>query len=459
MEALRKAIAAAAESDQAELPSSLLDENREEVAHTPSVTIHDASAEGLPTIQSETENLEDLLVSRAGITKTVSESRALSDDGHSIRTDPRSHSQPVSRRGSSNSVRAIFSPFLFDSGVRLARPTVVQRHHTDQGLSDVFSDSCRDARNLAELQNQELFQLPRLIMRSRSGVAVAGPRARKDSRIFSRRSYGGPPVATLPSSSANPTVTTTENKPKQKNERPSSVMVLTQSWLGEDSTPHSTSALQPPSLTVLSPGEDQVQTLPPGVATSLRSSEVASNIGSALSSPTGLKTSSPDTMKGPFEGSPGVDRDYRPKRSKSMVDNVKSFFVSHKKLSRNPSTGAELLTDSLPLARERGQSSPTSYLHGPFGLALPSVAVHPVDIETITPTSDRSLPGQGRNSTSALRRKRSLFAYGRRHETDISKLSATSTVSATSSVTGTSGSNSPVRRRSVKDILLHFRKS
>ena len=100
MEGLRKAIVAAAESDPAELPSSLLDENKEEVVPTPSVAVHDAPIEGLPTIQSETEHIEDLLASRPGITKALTDSKTLSDDGHSVRTDPRPHSQPVSRRGS-----------------------------------------------------------------------------------------------------------------------------------------------------------------------------------------------------------------------------------------------------------------------------------------------------------------------------------------------------------------------
>jgi len=465
VEALRKAIDASTQSDPAELPSSLLDENKEGVALTPSVTIHDAPPEGLPTIQSETEHLEDLLASRPGIPKAVSESKALSDDGHSIRTDPRSHSQPVSRRGSSNSVRAIFSPFLFDSGARLVRPTVLQRHHTDQGLSDVFSDSCRDARNLAELQNQEPFQLPRSITRSKSGMAASGSKGRKDSRIFNRRSYCGP-AATLPSCSTNST-TATEKRAKLKKERPSSVMMFTQSWLGEDSAPHPAPASQPSDLTNLTPEEDEVQTPLPDASTSLCSSEVTSNVGSALSSPTAFKTStlgSPyihlETIEGSFESSPEMDRDYRPKRSKSMVDNVKSFFTSpYKKQSRHLSTGAELLTDSLSSGIGKTRSSHNSYLHDPPVPTLPSVTVHPVDTDTDTPTSDRSLPDKGRNSVDALGRKRSFFPYGRRHGTDVSRLSAVSTVSATSSITEASGSGSPARRRSVKDILLHFRNS
>lgn len=470
MEGLRKAIVAAAENDPAELPSSLLDENKEEVAPAPSVTIRDAQTEGLPTIQSETEHIEDLLASRPGITKALSDFKALCDDGHSIRTEPRSHSQPVSRRGSSNSVRAIFTPFLFDSGVRLVRPTAVQRHHTDQALADVFSDSCRDARNLAELQNQEFFQLPRLVTRSKSGAAVSGLRGRKDS-IFNRRSYGGP-SATLSSSSPNSTPPTTEKKVKQKKERPSSVMVFTQSRFGEDSTMHSTSSSQTPSLTIPSTEEGQTHTSP-DVATSLCSSEATSNVGSALNSPTGSKSSplnSPlihaDGVTTSFENCPDVDKDYRPKRSKSMVDNVKAFFTSHsKRPPRHPPTEVDLLVDSLSLARGRTQSSPTSYLPDPLEPSLPSVAVHPVDIDldTDTPTSDRPhLPpptDRGRDPVDALGRKRSLFTYGPRRGTDISRLSAMSTVSTTSSATETSGSSSPVRRRSVKDILLHFRNS
>ena len=98
MEVLREAINASTESDPAELPSSLLDKNKEGVALTPSVTIHDTPPEGFPTIQSETEHLENLLASRPGIPKAISESKTLSDDGHSIRTDRHSHSQPVSRQ-------------------------------------------------------------------------------------------------------------------------------------------------------------------------------------------------------------------------------------------------------------------------------------------------------------------------------------------------------------------------
>lgn len=466
MEGLRKAIVAAAGNNSMELPSSLLDQNKE-VVPTPSLAIHDAPTEGLPTIQSETENLAELLASRPLVSKTTSEFRALSDDGHWIRTDPRPHSQPVSRRGSSNSVRAIFSPFLFDSGARLLRPTPVQRQHTDQGLSDVFSDSCRDARNIAELQGQELFQLPRLIMRSKSGMAVSGLRGRKDSRIFNRRSYGGPPVAFPSSSSANSTPQTVEKKVKCKKERPSSVMMFTQSWFGEDSTSACASALQTYSSTVPSSEEDQFQTALPEVSTSLCSSEAPSNVGSALSSLTGLKPSalgSPyvqlETLEGSPSDSPDVDRDYRPKRSKSMVDNVKSFFTSpSKRLSRYPSAGTDLLANNPSF--ERGtRRSLTTLLRDPLEPSLPSVAVHPVDVNADAPPSDRSrrpLFSQGRNSTGDLGRKRSLFAYGRRSGTDISRLSAISAASATSSTTQTSGSNSPARRRSAKDILLLFR--
>jgi len=461
MEGLRKVIATVAGSDSAELPSSLLDENKEDVPPTPSVTIHDAPKEGLPTIQSEAENVEDLLASRSGIRKTMPESKAFSDDGHSIRTDPLSHSQPVSRRGSSNSVRAIFSPFLFDSGVRLVRPTATQRHHTDHGLSDVFSNSCRDARNLAELQNQELFQLPRPIMRSKSGAAVSGLRGRKDSSIFNRRSYGGP-IAALSSSSANSTSTTMEKKIKQKKERPSSVMVFTQTWVGEDPTSHCDSTLRSPSLLVSSPVEEQTHPTPDA---SLCSS---ANVGSALNSPStpgtpllGSRYTLVDAAKACSEGGPGADEDRRPKRSKSMVDNVKFFFASpSKRLSRYPSTGADLLAGGLSLTRGETRNPPTSYPYGSPGPTLPSVTVHPVDVGAVTPTSDTSdqpLPDQGRNPVGAIGRKRSLFTYGRRHETDVSRLSALSTASATSSATETSCSNSSVSRRSVKDILLHFR--
>ena len=466
MEALRKGVVVAAGSNPTELPSNLLDENKEAAPALSLGAVRDAPTEGLPTIQSETEQLAELLASRPRVSKTTSESKVFSDDGHSIRTDPRPHSQPISRRGSSNSVRAIFSPFLFDSGARLVRPTSVQRHHTDQGLSDVFSDSCRDARNLAEMQGQELFQLPRPILRSKSGMAVSGLRGRKDSRIFNRRSYGGPPVAS-PSSSVNSTPHTTERRAKYKKERPSSAMMFTQSWFGEESTSTSAPALQTHSPTAPSSEEDQVQTAPPETTASLCSSEVASNVGSTISSPSGLKPSalgSPyvqlETLEAAPEDNPDIDEEHQPKRSKSMVDNVKSFFTPpSKRLSKYPSAGADLLADGLT-SEKRPRSSPAPYLLDPLEPSLPSVTVHPVDVEADASPSGRSsrpLFSQTRNSAGDPGRKRSLFAYGRRSGTDISRLSAISAVSATSSTTETSASNSPIRRRSVKDILLLFR--
>ena len=463
-EGLRKAIIAAAGSDPAELPSSLLDENREEVAPAPSVTIHDAPVEGLPTIESETEHIQDLLASRPGIAKALSDPKVLSDDSHPIRTDPRSHSQPVSRRASSNSVRAIFSPFLFDQGVRLVRPTTIQRQHTDQGLSDVFSDSCRDARNLAELQNQELFQLPGSIIRSKSGIAVSGLKGRKDSKIFNRRSYAGPPAP--PSSPTNPTPPSTEKKVRHKKERPSSVAVFTQSRIGENSTPHSTPALWALNPTIMCTEGDRL--VSPDVTVSQCSSKTASNVESAHSSPAGLRASPVgssfvhlDTVTIPFESGSGIDKDYGPKRSKSMVDSVKSFFSSpSKRLPGHLSMGADLLADSPSLSRVRSRSSPMPCLRNPLTPSLPSVTVHHVDAAATAPNiSSLPLPDRGKDAAGALGRKRSLFGYGRLHGTDVSRLSAVSTVSATSSATETSGFSSPVRRRSVKDILLYFRNS
>src|SRR5258705_131489 len=93
MGSLRRGVAAAAGSDPAELPSNLLDGNKEGVSPTPTLAIHETPIEGLPTIQSETEDLAELLASRPRVATIRSESKVLSDDGHLVRTDPRSHSQ------------------------------------------------------------------------------------------------------------------------------------------------------------------------------------------------------------------------------------------------------------------------------------------------------------------------------------------------------------------------------
>ncbi|KDR83963.1 hypothetical protein GALMADRAFT_236505 [Galerina marginata CBS 339.88] len=137
---------------------------------------------GLATIRSipevghasDTEVSEPLFGSLRGHTKSR-KSRA----GYEAPFNPRQEMPPPSRRSSSNSVKAIFSPMSAEPETLLIRrSSPAARLHIEQELQDVISQSILTARSYAFSHEVELFQAPRTtksgFSRSNSGIGKVG---------------------------------------------------------------------------------------------------------------------------------------------------------------------------------------------------------------------------------------------------------------------------------------------
>ena len=135
---------------------------------------------GLPTIpsmvevsnnNSDTELSEPFFASLRSNTKRKKKLRK-PDTAHKADSQP-----PPSRRSSSTSVKAIFSPMVSDSEtILIRRSSAVARLQVDQGLQDIISQTCLSARTYAFSHEEELFQVPLRsgLPRSSSSMSVAG---------------------------------------------------------------------------------------------------------------------------------------------------------------------------------------------------------------------------------------------------------------------------------------------
>ena len=168
------------------------------------------SPSGLPTIRSipelsnnsETEFSEPFFASLRGHVRSKKKKRA-----YELPHSP-------SRRSSSTSVKAIFSPITSDmETVVIRRSSPAARLQVDQELQDVTSQACLTARSYAFAHEQELFQAPKAnkssFSRSNSGLSVAGmgrlskhesvrvPRRRTTQSFDSLTSKGSSPLGSM----------------------------------------------------------------------------------------------------------------------------------------------------------------------------------------------------------------------------------------------------------------------
>ena len=133
------------------------------------------SPSGLPTIRSipelgntsETEFSEPFFASLRGHVRSKKKRRTYEVP------------HPPSRKSSSTSVKAIFSPITSDiETVIIRRSSPTARLQIDQELQDVISQACLTARSYAFAHEQELFQAPKDnksgFSRSNSGMSMAG---------------------------------------------------------------------------------------------------------------------------------------------------------------------------------------------------------------------------------------------------------------------------------------------
>ncbi|RPD66850.1 hypothetical protein L226DRAFT_565633 [Lentinus tigrinus ALCF2SS1-7] len=336
---------------------------------------------GLPTIHSLSE-LEKQSESNgdapASAPSKLKYSKTLSRlDGIALKNDP--HSQPntisaaLSRRSSTASVKAFFSPMSIDPA-RIQRVSMQSRAPIDQGLHDVFSESCLAARAQAQMRGEELFLVRTPgsavgrrqgsgMSRSNSGLSIASAMgltaAKRKYDMVSRRNRSvdldmpAPPMTHPPSAvdKTTPTedgsittisgsVLTMRGKSlavRRQKKQPASIAPAISSAIAQMNAERDRQSSRPQ---VLSPETLSLDS-PPDVS---HCSSVSSILPSPVDnsplpipilglSPNGtLRQSDVATMHG--NGAP-------PKRARSMVDNVRYFFQPPRSDSPTTSSSSE----------------------------------------------------------------------------------------------------------------------
>jgi hypothetical protein len=261
------------------------------------------------------------------------------------RPEAANHSLPPSRRSSTASVKAIFSPGS-ESTFIIRRASPPARLQVERGLGDVFSDLCLSARFHASAHEEELFHGPKVIrtgfLRASSGLAMAGMGVTVKNRLTKREGE----LIQRRTSAVDGRLSPSEGEVQiEVLKRPAKSLASRRQAMKLK--------IVSVALPLTSEGEgEMLPDTPP--ALSHCSSVSASNPGSA--------TDSPVKEAIPFHAVPnGVNSsthrsdllvvrqfDCRPKRSRSMVDNLISIFQS-----RSPSPASSLSGDKpLPLSPE-----------------------------------------------------------------------------------------------------------
>lgn len=366
----------------------------------------------LPTIQS----IPELQSSADASTLTV-----IRNETTLPRVQPRPDSVnlslPPSRRSSTASVKAIFLP-AFESTILIRRSSPPARLQVERGLRDVFSDICLSARFHANTHEEELFQAPKVnrsgFSRSSSGLGMAGMGVAAKNRLTKRESV----IVQRRTSCVDPYVP----PPEEVKEIQSGVLKRT-STAKSLANRGQTKKLKIVSIPLIStegdvgPGENLPVARP---ALSQCSSVTASNHGSA--------TGSPVIDLAPIHAVPTTantnlprqdllvvhEADYRPKRSRSMVDNVKYIFQSR---STSPASSDQSPSPSLEDSRSQWNGSLNSGLFKWWPGTLrrrarstpgPSEEIPP--FASGTPYSDSSPPMTVRRTKTAKERRPGLLS-------------------------------------------------
>lgn len=252
---------------------------------------------------------------------------------------------PLSRRSSTASVKAFFA-LSFETSSRISRPSSQVRQQVDHGLRDVFSDSCIAVRSQAQMRGGELFQVRRKhsagMSRSNSGLSISTAMnfaSKRNSVLVSHKrknsSENGVLGVTSDLENSTPGVLKISRRTKSfsaRRQHKQPVLVL----------PPPLSTL-PVSVETASPEPMSESPNPSPMPFSRTSSLISSNVNSALPSPyyETLPLPTPSHVNsGRSTEMVYVRKDeYKPKRARSMVDNVRYFFHS-RSLSPTPPLSA-----------------------------------------------------------------------------------------------------------------------
>ena len=323
---------------------------------------HHDRATPLPTIQS----LSDLETNSDGPSPpspTMLTAKALQRpyktlsrfDGAGLRQE-----QPLSRRSSTASVKAFFT---FETYPRIIRSTSQFRAQIEQGLGDVFSEGCIAVRMQAQKRDEELFQVKKKsgmgigMTRSSSGMNLVVKRRRHDSVLYStphRRknsaegsvldglrdrdaSIGGTTATTILMSRNTLVKRNKSGNGKRRLKQQLSIVPLDNSTIR--ALPTGELDMEMMMMTTTSTSPESILPDSPSPMSQC-SSVTSSNPGSMLPSPLDGSLPLPMPLR-PLssldtkntlrqdDGSGGVGRDgFRPKRTRSMVENVRYFFHS-----------------------------------------------------------------------------------------------------------------------------------
>jgi hypothetical protein len=228
---------------------------------------------------------------------------------------------------------------MSETTILIRRASPPARQQVERGLRDVFSDLCTSARLHANTHEEELFQAPKVtgsgFSRSSSGLGMAGMGVAAKNRLTKRESvlvqrrtsvidgYGPPPEDEMQAGVLKRT-STAKSLVNRRHAKKIKIVSMPLAYTSECGL-----------------GETLPDTPP---ALSQCSSITASNPGSAASSPVNEMAA---LRAFPIRANTNIPRpdllvvgevDYRPKRSRSMVDNVKGIFQS-----RPPSSALSVL--------------------------------------------------------------------------------------------------------------------
>ena len=274
----------------------------------------------LPTIQSmsELESPDDPTSPAPPLPSPRKIPKTMSRVDSAIIHHERPAMTALNRRTSTSSVKAFFAPLTFES--RASRPSSQIRQQVDNGICDVISETFVTVRSQVRMRDEELFQLRKKtgnVSRSNSGLTLSGafaPRKRLDSTALpsSRRKGsldGIPDVMSDPETMSKSVGPLLSKRPKSSGGKRRKGQPLSVTPLMSPSGPECDITL------VQSPEVES----PPAMTQS--SSATSSNVNSVLPSPL--------DMNMPLPTPTSVDAlRYRPKRTRSLVNNVRSFFHS-----------------------------------------------------------------------------------------------------------------------------------
>ncbi|KAI0751110.1 hypothetical protein C8Q80DRAFT_1268399 [Daedaleopsis nitida] len=413
---------------------------------------------GLPTIQclsdlekqphiDENDGSVNSTASRLKYSKTVSRL-----DGLALKYDP--HSQPstfsaLSRRSSTASVKAFFSPMSFDS-TRIQRVSSQYRSQVDHGLHDIFSESCLAARAQAQMRGDDLFQVRTPgsaggrrqgsgMSRSNSGLSIASAMgftaAKRKYDMVSRRNrsvdldipmpplpplpapseLGGPSGDTSAAASSGLTMRAKSLASRRHKKQPPSIAPAISTAIAQMDAERGgqTNVRSSQALSLDSPPDAS------------RCSSVSSIFPSPVDNlplPIPVPGVSPNGTLRQSDVSPARGLDPQPKRARSMVENVRSFFQPPRADSPTPTASSSSDPDRASLTHALSVDGPppehsntivqwlrrTSLRRRPGPSSYPSSASVSTDDSSL---SENRRPLPTRNSTDGVAPRNSEFQF------------------------------------------------